>query len=387
MQKKIKVLLLILVIVLAGFLSCPAWAEAESGVLTLPEQTAQIADYAFSGCAEITQVELPDGLLSIGAYAFDGCSLAEIRIPSSVVEIGEGAIPPGTEIICRDDSYAAEWAAENGFVRPKRYYALLIGQEYTGSNSKLPGCFRDVDAIEAMLEGSGAFDYIVTVGKDLTAAGILEAVDKAFRWAGKNDVCLFHYSGHGMYSADLEELGALYGSDWKRVTLGQLKSALDRTPASKIVVFDSCYSGNAIARSAEADVDMEAVNAAIIGKFSDVPRSGMAEDGYYVLTAAAKDEECYSKVAYVSGEKIYYGAFTGSLLYGSGYDEMRGRRLDDLYADKDGDGLISLAEGYNYTYARVLAAGSNQHAQCYPEGSGFPLWGREPDPSAPAEPT
>ena len=54
---------------------------AKSGVLELPEDVAQITDYAFFGCANLTCVVIPKNVEYIGASVFVGCAkLAEVQI-------------------------------------------------------------------------------------------------------------------------------------------------------------------------------------------------------------------------------------------------------------------------------------------------------------------
>ena len=131
---------LCLLLVAMTCLPAAAMAQEDEFVMMLPEKTRVIEDYAFSGNRQITAVNLPEGLFSIGAYAFDGCDeIKEVYIPSSVEEIGEGAFPKGTVIACDDDSYAQTWIEENGYTRSRKYYALLIGQEYTGKDESFPG--------------------------------------------------------------------------------------------------------------------------------------------------------------------------------------------------------------------------------------------------------
>lgn len=377
---------MLLCLLLAAMTCLPAavMAQEEGFVMTLPEKTRVIEDYAFSGNRQITAVNLPEGLLSIGAYAFDGCdAITEVYIPSSVEEIGEGAFPKGTLIACDDDSYAQTWIEENGYTRSRKYYALLIGQEYTGMNEYLPGCFRDVDSMQAMLQTMKGTDYRVTVCKDLTSSGITSAVASAFSQAGDNDVCLFYYSGHGVYSTHAAYLGALMGVDWNPVTMSRLKTELDKTTADKIIILDSCYSGAAIAdpvtmtlRGEAAQPSLDRVNSAIISAFSMVPRAAFSTGGYYVMTAARWDENSASMGMTINGVTTYFGAFTYGVLYGSGYDEVAAAAIGSLPADQDGNGVITLAESYAYAYAHALTYNSAQHAQCYPADSNYALWAK-----------
>lgn len=58
----------------------------------MPSNLGSIGDYAFNGCANLTGIEMPSSLTSIGHYAFSNCSgLTSIEIPDSVTEIGEYA--------------------------------------------------------------------------------------------------------------------------------------------------------------------------------------------------------------------------------------------------------------------------------------------------------
>jgi hypothetical protein len=63
-----------------------------TGDIQLKEGTKIIADGAFSGCTDLTDIIIPDSVTSIGNYAFSGCTgLTDIIIPDSVTSIGQGA--------------------------------------------------------------------------------------------------------------------------------------------------------------------------------------------------------------------------------------------------------------------------------------------------------
>ena len=64
---------------------CPSQKES----LKIPQSVTVIGNSAFSGCANLTKVDLPSGVTEIGANAFTDCfNLKSVRIPAGVTEIG-----------------------------------------------------------------------------------------------------------------------------------------------------------------------------------------------------------------------------------------------------------------------------------------------------------
>ena len=48
----------------------------------IPDGVTEIAGYAFTGCSELTSVEIPDSVTEIGERAFFGCTgLTSVEIP------------------------------------------------------------------------------------------------------------------------------------------------------------------------------------------------------------------------------------------------------------------------------------------------------------------
>lgn len=62
------------------------------GKVILPNSITEIGDSAFSGCNELSAIEIPNSVNKIGAYAFYGCkTLKNVIIPGSVETIGNRA--------------------------------------------------------------------------------------------------------------------------------------------------------------------------------------------------------------------------------------------------------------------------------------------------------
>lgn len=64
-----------------GLVSAP---KKLSGEYVVNEATAEICDYAFMGCSELTEIILPEGLIHIGYYAFLESGLHALTLPSTV---------------------------------------------------------------------------------------------------------------------------------------------------------------------------------------------------------------------------------------------------------------------------------------------------------------
>ena len=84
-----------------------------------------IGENAFAGCTALSGIELPDGVSSIGAGAFAGSGVSSVSLPDSVSDIGEGAFDKTGTVMAHSDSYAKDWAKENGLKFEKIPYTFL----------------------------------------------------------------------------------------------------------------------------------------------------------------------------------------------------------------------------------------------------------------------
>lgn len=92
------------------------WDIAETGTLTLPEDTARVEDEAFAGTAATTVV-FPEGCGVIGDHAFDGSAVRTVVIPGPVSSIADNAFYEcGKIMFITADQTVKEFAENHGFV-------------------------------------------------------------------------------------------------------------------------------------------------------------------------------------------------------------------------------------------------------------------------------
>ena len=76
--------------------NCNAIIETASNTLIfgcqntlIPNSVTSIGIFAFSGCSNLTSIDIPNTVTSIGGFAFSGCSnLTSIDIPNTITTIG-----------------------------------------------------------------------------------------------------------------------------------------------------------------------------------------------------------------------------------------------------------------------------------------------------------
>lgn len=361
----------------------PALADS----LALPSGLTEIQAEAFADDASITLAVLPEGLENVGDRAFAGCSsLERILIPASVEALGEDVLTGCTEdllVVTEVGSAAMEYAQLNrrDYQADSRYRALILYQEYqnTSAVETLEGTKNDAIAMNAALSAFTGTPYEVVTRSELTASGMLDAIADAFGGAESQDVSLLYFSGHGLSSSNITNLGALVGSDGSSyVTATQLRAALDQIPGRKIVIIDACYSGNIIsagvntrsvksAKAAEAPTAEDFVDS-FISAFSARRRSASAADCYFMLVAAAENEVSYEN--YIDDAKTQVmGLFTSRLVRGMGYNYKTGNFYSTLPADTSANNVLTANELYAYVTSAALT--QYQHAQVSPEDSGW----------------
>ena len=139
--------------------------------------------------------------------------------------------------------------------------AVLIGINYTGTDSQLSGCINDTNGLKTILTSKYAFaeTNIKILTDDTptkpTRENILAAFTQLLQSGVAGDVLFFSYSGHGSYTADLnndETSGndeMIVPLDFKCIVDDELKALVQRHLKKNVTLFalfDSCHSGTVL---------------------------------------------------------------------------------------------------------------------------------------------
>ena len=227
-------------------------------------------------------------------------------------------------------------------------WALLIGVDRYFHVRPLSGCVNDVQVMRQVLTGSFAFpeDHITLLADEqATREGILTAMKELVARVGKDDIVVFHYSGHGSQMTDREGDEAdgldetILPSDTGRDPHPNrdisddeiylwLKDLTAKT-SSVTLIFDCCHSGT-ITRDAfggemrwiEADLrrpdqlppsPIPPEAQALLGASRDLGPSGWLPLGErYVLVAGCSSEERSYEMEEPAG--VRHGALTYFLI-------------------------------------------------------------------------
>ncbi len=198
--------------------------------------------------------------------------------------------------------------------------AVVIGQNYTGTNYALTGCVNDARALrDALLNSCGFSGADVRLLTDVKRKAILDAV----AWltavpSGKPALLVFAYSGHGSYvpdrSADETDGAdsALVATD-TLLTDDDLQAAMTRTlpsTATLLTLLDCCHAGTAMDLKYGLVYDSNK-KAYASNNQPRAPRLAGSPDARVVAFGGCRDPELSYELR-VNGKA--FGAFTTGLL-------------------------------------------------------------------------
>ncbi len=221
-----------------------------------------------------------------------------------------------------------------------RYAVLVASSRFPKAPNLLPlsGPENDVEQIRDVLTSSSHGDFgKVVMLKNRPHHQVLRKINEILHGAERDDMVLLYYSGHGKLDASGQlhlatvntEMTAL---ETTSIPLPSVKRLFANSAATKTaLILDCCYSGAVDRAFFRGEVD-EQLNLMSRGR------------GTFIMTASTGLQMAKEK----EDEKL--GIFTKHLV-----DGVRTGK-----ADRDGDGLITMNELYNYVHEQVLQETSQE---------------------------
>lgn len=145
--------------------------------VTIPEGVARIGRAAFKGCSSLKTVKLPDTLVSIGVSAFQNCSaLGEIQIPVSVSSMGGGAFSGCSSLKSVNVPSGVTGDLGYAFENCTSLTSAVISGEVTELVNTFAGCtsLTDVKIPQTVTSMPGAFSGCSSLKEIQIPAGVTQ---------------------------------------------------------------------------------------------------------------------------------------------------------------------------------------------------------------------
>lgn len=142
-----------------------------------------------------------------------------------------------------------------------RTYLVSVGvADYSGFPSKLNNLrltTKDANTIVDIYSKNTSVDYSILLDEKATKDRILRAIKKVFKMAGKNDIVVFFFSGHGYP-------GGFCAYDGK-LSYADVRKAMSKSKSkNKMMFVDACRSGGMRVDKSSRDDDMATKNANVM---------------------------------------------------------------------------------------------------------------------------
>ncbi len=197
---------------------------------------------------------------------------------------------------------------------------------------------NDVDAMDAVLRSPDFGHFTETfVCKNKSSYEVLEKIETVLADAGRDDLVLIYFSGHGKLNPAGRLCLATVNTKIKTlrstsILVREIKSYFDHSRCKKkILLLDCCYSG-------AAGKDF------IRGGVDDQLQLISQGQGTFIMTASTGIHVAFEK------EGDEFGLFTKHLVQGIRSGE----------ADKDEDGFVDMEELYEYVHEKVREEGAQE---------------------------
>ena len=173
----------------------------------------------------------------------------------------------------------------------------------------------------------------ILIDEEATLSNIKKTMAEIFNQAGRNDLVLLYYSGHGLPGAFLPYDFDGYSN---KLFHEEINALLKRSPAKyKLCIADACHSGSLLA--------MRGSNPNMLANYYN--RLAQANPGTALIMSSKSEETS------LESSGLRQGVFSHYLIRG-----LKGE------ADKDADGYVTVQELYNFVYTNVRAYTGNMQS-------------------------
>ena len=229
--------------------------------------------------------------------------------------------------------------------------------------TKLSTPTEDAEALARVLGDPHIGSFEVDLVLNATMVDVRQRVARLFKRRTRDDLLLFYYSGHGLKDEHGDLHLAVRDTNMDIVAATALNASFVRNQIDqsnsrrKVVILDCCYSGAFYRPGAKGVMADQAQTKEAFGAgYGRVILTASNELQYAFETPDASSEAGSSAMASTPGRSV----FTHSLVEG----------LETGNADRDGDGIITLDELYDYAYEQVIRREPHQTPKQYAEIEG-----------------
>ncbi len=147
-----------------------------------------IGDYAFSGCGNLTNIDIPEGIISIEESAFSGCrSLTKIELPSTVTSVGWSAFSGCNRLISISLPFIGNGSDQT-------HFGYIFGaSSYSDNNKYVPSSLKEVIITGGTSIGKYAFSDCTSLTSIEIPNSVTSIGQGAFR--GCNNLENVYYKG------------------------------------------------------------------------------------------------------------------------------------------------------------------------------------------------
>ena len=269
---------------------------------------------------------LPDSSEVAGIWK-DGAFMGPEK-PASVETPVPPTLSPDDLIAIRKASTMKVWAVVIGISSYNHMPAL----RYTDDDA-----YRIYAFLKSPEGGALADEQIrILIDEDATAEKIRSAMREIFSKAGKNDLVMLYFSGHGLRGSFLP---IDYNGYNNKLEHEELKQILDSSPAKyKLCIADACHSGSLLTMAEKTGT--------VRNVLEDYYKSLAESEGGSALIMSSKSEETS-----LESSGLRQGVFTHFLIRG-----MKGE------ADKDANKIVTIEELFNFVDENVRAYTQNRQS-------------------------